>query len=709
MRRFLSRLVSDFGSTNVARSARRAPRRASLQVEGLEDRLVPATLVVNTHADLVNSNPGVLSLREAIGRANQSATPDTIVLGSGTYTLSLGQLVISNPMTIEGQGAGVTTVDGATLYRIFQVNGRPIVVLPGVASSRLPASGQAIATVSVTFADMSLRHGNGTVGGISGEVGGGAIQASLANLSIVGCQVSDNTGLNGGAINDSNGNVTLTGSTVSRNVSQSSGGGIAMFGGTLALNNSVVRVNSTLGAGGGVWTTGTVTLSGSTVSDNTGSAGGGIDALKAILTNSTVSDNSAGDGGGIAASTVVLSGCTVNDNRASQAGGGIYAGTATLTACTLSDNTADLDGGGCSVDTATFVKTTVSGNRASQDGGGLSDNTATLSGCIISHNSAGQNGGGIYLYALGEAVGPATLTACTLSDNSAQNGGGLWGALGGNGGIDGGKMQLSTALFYACTISGNRASQDGGGIDSYVAYLTDSTVRGNSASQSGGGIYAVSGSLLFDTIAENTASAGGGVKLVGGMEIQDTIVALNLVSFGGRGPDVYGDFDDLGHNLIGVYDPTVAFTFFSYLDLLGTPAFPLLPGLTELGNHGGPTETYALLAGSKALGNGVNVSVTTLSAGASAQATTLAFTNTTTIGGATPFLPTPFVPGMLLRLGSEVVLVTAVNANNTLTVQRGVDGTTASAHASGTSLVLAADQRGVLRPANGKVDIGAFD
>ena len=271
-------------------------------------------------------------------------------------------------------------------------------------------------------------------------------------------------------------------------------------------------------------------------------------------------------------------------------------------------------------------------------------------------------------------------------------------------------MQLSTALFYACTISGNRASQDGGGIDSYVADLTNSTVRGNSAGQSGGGIYAVSGSLLFDTIAENTASAGGGVKLVGGMRIQDTIVALNLVSFGGRGPDVYGDFDDLGHNLIGVYDPTVAFTFFSFWDQLGTPAFPLLPGLTALGNHGGPTETYALLAGSRALGNGVNVSLTTLSAGASAQATTLAFTDIPTVGGATPFLPTPFVPGMLLRLGSEVVLVTAVNGTaDTLTVQRGVDGTTASAHASGTSLVLAADQRGVLRPANGKVDIGAFD
>jgi type VI protein secretion system component Hcp len=43
MRRFLSNLVSDFRTTRAARSARRAPRRANLQVEGLEDRLVLST------------------------------------------------------------------------------------------------------------------------------------------------------------------------------------------------------------------------------------------------------------------------------------------------------------------------------------------------------------------------------------------------------------------------------------------------------------------------------------------------------------------------------------------------------------------------------------------------------------------------------------------------------------------------------------------
>jgi hypothetical protein len=676
------------GSKKPSRTPTFRPR-----IESLEDRRVPATLFVNTHLDLASSGPGVLSLREAVAIANQ-APQDTIVLSQGTYTLGLGGLAITNSMTIEGQGAGLTTVDGATLYRIFQVTGQPRGILHDAVSSILPPPGPINNMVSVTFADMSLRHGNGSAAVVSGEVGGGAIQGSFANLSIVNCQVSDNTGPSGGAINDSNGNVTLTGSTVSRNVSQDNGGGIAMFGGTLVLNNSVVRANSTPGDGGGIDAL-TVTLTNSTVSGNVASSGGGIAASTVTLNGCTVNDNLAfQDGGAVSGNLVTLTRSTVSGNVAGQSGAGIFAGTATLTACTLSDNSAGLDGGGCSADTVSFAGTTVSSNHAARDGGGIAANVATLTGCTIDHNTAGLSGGGIVLYALGNFVGPATLTTCTLSDNSAQYGGGLWGALGGFG-----QMELTTANFYACTISGNHASQDGGGIDCYVALLTDSTVSGNSAGQRGGGIFNVTGDLLFDTIAENTAGNGGGIYDIGGTGVQDTIIALNLVSVGGKGPDVFHDFLDLGNNLIGAYDPTVAFTFFPGSDQLGTLAHPLLPGLTALGNHGGPTETYALLPGSKAAGAGVNVSMATLNTPVTAQATTLTVSSARDVPG--------IVPGELLRLDSEVVLVTAVNGN-TLTVRRGVAGTRASAHGFGASLFLAADQRGVLRPAGGRVDIGAF-
>jgi hypothetical protein len=61
----------------------------------------------------------------------------------------------------------------------------------------------------------------------------------------------------------------------------------------------------------------------------------------------------------------------------------------------------------------------------------------------------------------------------------------------------------------------------------------------------------------------------------------------------------------------------------------------------------------------------------------------------------------------MLHLGSELVRVTAISY--VPTVQRSVDGTRATTHPSGTTLFLATDQRGVLRPASGMVDIGAFD
>lgn len=67
MRRFLNDLLRDFRTTNAARGSRRAPRRATLQVEGLEDRLVltsasqiGSTLFINNigqnHSIAIQSN-----------------------------------------------------------------------------------------------------------------------------------------------------------------------------------------------------------------------------------------------------------------------------------------------------------------------------------------------------------------------------------------------------------------------------------------------------------------------------------------------------------------------------------------------------------------------------------------------------------------------------------------------------------------------------
>src|SRR5262249_29734237 len=103
-----------------SRRHQRRPRRILPAIEMLEDRAVPATFAVTTFADVVNPNDGVLSLREAISRANATTAPDTIQLQAGVYRIglsgaddanALGDFDVTNPLTIVGRGAGATAIE----------------------------------------------------------------------------------------------------------------------------------------------------------------------------------------------------------------------------------------------------------------------------------------------------------------------------------------------------------------------------------------------------------------------------------------------------------------------------------------------------------------------------------------------------------------------------------------------------------------------
>jgi hypothetical protein len=61
MRRFLNNLFRDFRTTKTARPARRAPRRANLQLEGLEDRMALST-VSQVGSTLLVADPGLNSV-----------------------------------------------------------------------------------------------------------------------------------------------------------------------------------------------------------------------------------------------------------------------------------------------------------------------------------------------------------------------------------------------------------------------------------------------------------------------------------------------------------------------------------------------------------------------------------------------------------------------------------------------------------------------
>jgi hypothetical protein len=238
-----------------------------------------ATFTVTSTADSVL--PG--SLRWAITQANLSLGADTIVLSAGTYAITLGggddaNLVgdfdINGDVTIVGDGAGNTIVDGNALDRVFDVIGG-----------------------NVTVTDLTV------TGGAGASKGGGFNVAAGASLTLNEVVVSGNEAANGGGIFNV-GTLVMTDVHLAGNT----GSGVNSTGGGLENDASatlrrVTVSGNTADEGAGIYTkNGTLTLDNSTVSGNTAAtAGGGIYTKAAgnLITNSTIAFNSAPTGGGL--------------------------------------------------------------------------------------------------------------------------------------------------------------------------------------------------------------------------------------------------------------------------------------------------------------------------------------------------------------------------------------------------------------------------
>ena len=94
---------------------RRPAHRFRPQLEVLEDRAVPATFMVNTTADVLGHDNGILSLRQAIIDANASPNADTIVLPAGTYKLALAGRDEDGALTGD-LGGGIANFGTLTLH-----------------------------------------------------------------------------------------------------------------------------------------------------------------------------------------------------------------------------------------------------------------------------------------------------------------------------------------------------------------------------------------------------------------------------------------------------------------------------------------------------------------------------------------------------------------------------------------------------------------
>ena len=280
--------------------------------------LSPLLFEVTTLSDELNySNPDV-SLREAIDSANDSVGEDTITFaasltagGPATMMLTLGQLQLTDAVTITGPGVSLLTIDAQGNSRIFHLD-----------------DGDGATEIEVEISGLTLTGGHATDGNNSSasEADYGGAILSRENLTLTGSTISGNSALFGGGLFNGGGTLTLTDSTISGNSTLFDGGGLWNYNGTLTVTNSTISGNDANRDGGGLFNRdgGTVEVSDSTISGNTASDGGGglenIGGGTLTVTNSTISGNSAGDGGGgietVGGGTLTVANSTISGNSA---------------------------------------------------------------------------------------------------------------------------------------------------------------------------------------------------------------------------------------------------------------------------------------------------------------------------------------------------------------------------------------------------------
>jgi len=328
---------------------------------------------------------------------------------------------------------------------------------------------------------------------------------------------------------------------------------------TLNQNNGALEVNTDVdiegpganvlsidGNGGQVFAIGsdaTATITGLTIADGGGEAGGGV----------------------FNSGTLDLTGCTFNQNSVALDGGAILSnGALTVRDCSFQSNTAQDDGGAIfsngpvAATDCTFSGNTALGQFDSNGGGGGIDNngTMTVTGCSSASNSVSlttlSKGGGIL------NNGTLTATNCTLANNTAFAGGGIF-----SGG---------TLTAINCNIANNSADTGGGVENGASLTLNDCTIAGNTAATAGGGL-------------ANSAVA----------TVANTIIAKNSAP---TGPDLFGAVTSLGYNL---FDDDIGGSGFAATDILGVD-----PLLSPLQFNGGANQTMALLPGSRAIDTGSN-------------------------------------------------------------------------------------------------------
>lgn len=397
-----------------------------------------ATFVVTTNAD---SGPG--SLRQAVADANVGGGTILFSNVTGTITLTSGQLVFTNHLTVLGPGLAVS---GGLVGRVFKINS-------GSTSS---------------ISGLTIQQG---WTGSDGTPGGAGILV-VGHLALSNCVVTGNTwitpfggGFGGGGGLCNQGFLTLENCFVFYNVARPLSGRVSGWGGgifnlgVMYVSASRISGNSTLAPGnlattqpeppphgGGIYNSGTLFLARSTISGNSTGAGNDADA----------GGGNGGSGGGLYNnSSVTIVDCTINNN---QSGRGGYGGGGCCSGQAPPGGNGGNGGGIYSAGTIYLTNTTIYENTTGGGGGG--GNNFSTPPRMTGNGGNGGDGAGLYF------TGTGVLVSCTLTKGITGAAGptgqgsvpGNVGAPGRGGGIwnQSGTLQLRNTI-----IASNAAFGDG--------------------------------------------------------------------------------------------------------------------------------------------------------------------------------------------------------------------------------------------------------
>jgi CSLREA domain-containing protein len=183
-------------------------------------------LVVTTTADSSDGSctASLCSLRDAV-EASNGASGATVAVPAGRYTLTLGPLLVTQPLELDGAGARATILEGGGSGQVLRSDrsAQPALVLRGLTVT----GGHSLTADAPDFNEgggimswgaLTLDHVSVTGNASDGDGGGLDVQG---DLTVVASTIANNSAAgDGGGIRAQNGSVSIVNSTVAGNTAQ---------------------------------------------------------------------------------------------------------------------------------------------------------------------------------------------------------------------------------------------------------------------------------------------------------------------------------------------------------------------------------------------------------------------------------------------------------------------------------------------------------